>query len=331
MRKFSECTEKTGLRRFVCFALIGLCLLLSPAGAQQTSADAEIPMASIPIVPPFEETEQRPPPCTSEACRRLQVQIQRGCRKGNDVPYADTIFLRRGVDLPLSLEERRSLSLARLAQDPQVAETLLEPLLQSDLPDVRYAAALHLMLAVQSTQDNLAHTAVARSMKLMAAEAENISYPASDYLVLAAALEESKGNEREAIALLELAVDVDRRSYPALLALLTLHMEKARRNQTQGRTICRNAFNDVFSTLGQLLDLEPCRSQAAHTGVLLAREVSRPDQDAPYLAALAYLSTLSRRPDATIAVLENLATVPRLQCRGFLINQIRDFAGAAGQ
>lgn len=331
MRRYFECTEPPLLRRLMVLGVLMAAFFTSPISAQSSGERGLMPLAGAPIVPPFEEKETRETGCQSEACKRLKLQIQRGCRKAEDVPYADTIFLRRGVDLTLLPEERRTLSLARLAQAPDVAENLLAGLLLSEIADIRYAAALHLVLSVQSTQGNLAHPAAERGLKLMEADAGNISYPASDYFVLAATRENAKGNARRAMALLEQAVDVDRRSYPALLALLTQQMDKARRQQSQGGTLCRTAFEDVFRTLGLLMDLEPCRSQAAHTGVFLARDLIRPDRDAPYLAALAYLSTLSSRPVATRQVLENLAAVPRMQCRAFLIGQIEEFAGLSEQ
>lgn len=268
----------------------------------------------LPVVPSgTARADPAPEACGDALCERLAEQLARGCGRAGDVPYADTVFLRRGLDPGLEPALARAIALAVASNDPAMAGDLLAPFLGAGPPAARYAAGLYLALVhVQSGAGTGGAGAGFAAME--AAAAEGLDFPASDLDFLAALRALDAGDARAARARLEAAIAAEPRFFNALALAIRLDMEHARGVERQGPSLCEAAYGALLDHASLMLSLDPCPRQAAHLDLYLARGLAVPEASGPYLAAKVMVALVARRGDAAREARARFAALGAAQC-----------------
>ena len=313
--------------------------LLSPALAQDTrsgTAKAASPTAFCPrlrLTPCPPPVPPPPPPSCGDTCQSLAEQLERGCSATEDAPYADTIFLRQGLDLSLPEPARARLALAALAETPAGAEATLGPLLFDTDPVTRYAAAVHLALAASRT-DTLGGPAGERARRIFAG-IEALPFPKSDALFFEALwhLDGGKTDAARAAALEAAAIEPRFFNAHALVLRILMRAGMAVPGYGADRATCREEFSLLIGALSAIADLEPCPRIAAHLEQFLARQLRAPDQAPGFAAAQVYLAMLGRQPKLARRALGRVAQEDGLSCRIDVLPKLQSFlaVGAARQ
>lgn len=305
--------------------------LLSPSLAQDArlgTADAAGQTAFCPRLrltpcpPPVPPPRQ---PSCGDACKSLAEQLERGCSDTEDAPYADTIFLRRGLDLSLPQPARARLALAALAETPAGAEATLGPLLSDTDPVTRYAAAVHLALAASRT-DTLGGPAGERARRIFTG-IEALPFPKSDALFFEALWHLDRGKPDAAREAALEAAAVEPRFFNAHALVLRILMRGGTAVPGYGadRATCREEFSLLIGALAAIADLEPCPRVAAHLEQFLARQLRAPDQAPGFAAAQVYLAMLGRRPELARRALGRVAQQDGLSCRAAVLPELQSF------
>lgn len=271
-----------------------------------------------PVSPP-------PPPSCGDACQKLAEQLERGCSATEDAPYADTIFLRRGLDLALPETVRARLALSALAETPSGAETVLGPLLSNTDPVTRYAAAVQLAL-VASRADALDAPAGARAREVFAG-IDTLPFPRSDALFFEALWLFDAGDPDAAISAAREAGALEPRFFNAHALVLRILMRAGAAVPGYGadRATCQTEFARLFDALAAIADLEPCPRIAAHLEQFLARQLRDPAEAPGFAAAQVYLAVLGRQPGLARRALGRIAGQDRLSCRADILPQLQSF------
>lgn len=287
-------------------------LLLASALAAAAGDAGPRLLRFLPVVPAgTAQPDAEPPACADQVCERLSEQLARGCGRAGDVPYADTIFLRRGIDpgFPASLE--RAIALALASNDPAIADDILRPFLNEGAAAARYAAGLYLALVHAQAGAGPSEPALAA---MRGATEEGLPFPASDLDFLEALRLIDAGDSRAARARLEGAIAEEPRFFNALALALRLDMANAAFAGRQGPSLCEAAYGELFDHASLMMALDPCAKQAAHLDLYLSRDLPDPTGSAPYQAVKVYVALVSRRPDLARAARDRFASRPEVQC-----------------
>ena len=272
-----------------------------------------------PPVPPS------PPPSCGDACQKLAEQLERGCSVTEDAPYADTIFLRRGLDLALPGPDRARLALAALAETPSGAEAALGPLLSDTNPVTRYAAAVQLALAA-SRADALSAPAGTRAREVFAG-IDSVPFPRSDALFFEALWHLDAGDPDAAMSAAREAGALEPRFFNAHALVLRILMRAGAAVPGYGadRATCQTEFARLIEALAAIADLEPCPRIAAHLEQFLARQLRAPGEAPGFAAAQVFLAVLGRQPDLARRALDRVAGQDSLSCRADILPQLESF------
>jgi hypothetical protein len=265
-----------------------------------------------------------PPPC-GDACQKLSEQLERGCSSTEDAPYADTIFLRRGLDLALPEPARARLALAALAETPAGAEVALAPLLSDTDPVTRYAAAVHLALAASRT-NALSGSAGERARQIFDS-AGALPFPKSDALFFEALWQLESGDSEAALTAAIEAAAIEPRFFNAHALVLRILMRDGVAVPGYGadRATCRKEFSLLIGALSAIADLEPCPRIAAHLEQFLARQLRAPDRAPGFAAAQVYLAMLGHQPELAHRALDRVARQDQLSCRADILPELQSF------
>ena len=309
--------------------LICLGVIFAVAGTAASAGDHSCGgLRFLPCVPqpPLEE------PACGDTCRQLEKQIAQGCTTAQDAPYADTIFLRRGITIEASDEVRARLSIAALAETPATAVEIVSDLLDDDRDMVRYAAGLQVALSAQRS-GMIMSSAATRALDVMRS-ADTLSFPTSDLLFFQALRAETAGDVRAAIALAAEAGAIEPRFFNAHAVALRLRL-LSEEPLTNGRSsnssqICRQEFEGLLHSLSHIAELEPCPRIAAHLETYLARQLPDPASSPGYTAAQVYLAVLSRRRDLAANRIAHFQDYSRLPCRDSVTRDLTSLANLLG-
>ena len=305
--------------------------LFSPILAQETRSGMAEAKGSTALCPRLRLTPCPPPvppppqPSCGDACQRLAEQLERGCSATEDAPYADTIFLRRGLDISLPEPARARLALAALAETPAGAEATLGPLLSDTDPVTRYAAAVHLALAASRTHA-LGGPAGERARQIFGG-IEALPFPKSDALFFEALwhLDGGKPDAARAAALEAAAAEPRFFNAHALVLRILMRTGTAVPGYGADRVTCRKEFSLLIGALSAIADLQPCPRIAAHLEQFLARQLRAPDQAPGFAAAQVYLAVLGRQPELARRALGRVAQQDGLSCREDVLPELQSF------
>lgn len=300
----------------------GAIALLACLVPWQVMAQSCAPVRFVPciILPP---PEAQPPDCGA-LCERLKDQLDRECVGGADAPYADTVFLRRGITLAADQQVKTALALATLAETPDGAEPILTPYYGHEDPAIRYAAGLHMALnAVRAGQ--IADPRFDQAIEVMA-QAEPVPFLRSDLDFMRALQAEARGDLAAAWELTHRASQTEPRFFNALaleIRLLLAQGVHLRGPASGGDAVCLAEYRAFLAALSGIADLEPCPRVAAHLEMYLSRGLRAPDAAPGMQAAQVYLAVLSRREDLAQRALQAFQTAPRPVCAGPVVRELQ--------
>lgn len=303
MKRLSVPTDiprMTGIRRMAKVAIV-----VATATIWSTEIPAQTLLSGFVLVPPGKPRPvQGPTGCADPLCQKLKAQLLEGCSSGQGVPYADTVFLRRQISLDGSEDVRNAIAVATLAQDADFATETLTPYLSGGTAEIRYATALHIILAVFRQTGSLSNPATRSTLSVMRENADEISFPASDLYFFEAIAAIHSGEQARADRLLVRAIEVEMRFFNAHALRLRERLIFATRAVRQGPSQCRAAFTNLFEAVTEIMDLEPCPLQAAHLEIYLSRHLTAPENNLPLQALRVYLAVLSGRGGVANAALD---------------------------
>lgn len=293
-----------------CALTSALWLVAAPAFAQEAGPRV---FEVLPVVPPGTPLpEPEPQDCGDALCERLAEQLAQGCGGAGDVPYADTIFLRRGIDPGIGPELTRAITLALASNDPATARRLIGPFLAAEPAAERYTAGLYLALVQVQAGAGLGEAEDA--IGAMRDAAPEAGVPPSDLHFLEALRALEEGDARAARSRLAEAIAAEPRFFNALALALRLDMDHAAAVGRQGASLCEAAYAGLLDRASQMLSLEPCARQAAHLDIYLSRDLANPADSAPYQAVKVYVALLSRRPAIAAAARDRFAAIDGPRC-----------------
>ncbi len=289
--------------------LTTLLLTASPSAAQD-------PLPFLRFAPPGAPVEEaEPPPCEGELCQRLNRQLEQGCGRTADLPYADTIWLRQNTTPDLPPEAVRAITLALAGNDPALAAELLTPHLAAEEAETRYAAGLYLALIHAEAGASLATPAAQSALGAMDGAAEATGLPPSDLHFLRALAALERGDTRRAADLAASAVAAEPRFFNALALAIRLAIDAAAIDGRRGASLCTAAYLRLMDYASLVMDLDPCAYQGAHLDIYLSRRIATPADSAPYQAVKVYLALIARRPDIATAARDRVATAEGPVCK----------------
>ena len=304
-------------------AQVLILMLVQTAMVPQTVA-AQEPYNIPTVVPPWDEEccTPPPPPCKTQFCEKLEEQLKSQCAAPYDIPFAETYYQRQGLTTSLSPQQRRLIALAYMAGSSAFAqETLAQALVNSAEPEFQYIAGLTLAnVSLKSGQSPLSDAFVAGLDAMRNADSLGPDFLFLDALKLRAAGRESSAKRR-----LQESLQADPRHFAALVTDIKWKLERVRHDQGRSKSSCRAAYDEMFSSLAALMELEPCRFMASHVSVLLQRDYTDPDRSAALQSALVYTSILAGRIDAARAARDQFSAAQGVRCTRDIKNTLNDF------
>lgn len=314
------------VRRKGCRAALALCLgLVVALGAgAPAQADASGPLL---LVAPPGQVAQDGARQTCRLCRTLDQQIRQGCARPADVPYADVIYLRRGINPPVSDTLRQAIAQAQAGGDPDFAARVLTPHLSASLPEARYAAGVFLALSLTQAGRPLMSRVGRAALTAMRSAAPSLEMPASDLAYFQALLALEKGRKTAALAAAKRALIAEPRFFAAIVLALELQIDRAVRVEGQGLGLCRQVYDAILTLTAAAVDLAPCAQHAAHLESYLSRGQSRPDLVSAIWAIKVYLARIARRDQLARHAAQRFEAIEGPLCRDDVIWQLRALSG----
>ena len=266
-------------------------------------AGACAPIRFAPCVP-----AEPPPPAAAESacsarCDKLAEQVSRGCGGGAEAAYADTVYLRRAIELEMTQDDRVRLALVAAAVEPDTAAHLAQPLLGRDEPDIVHAAATHVALAA-ARADDFDATAFRTGLALMERSAAAAGVPDSDRLFFLALAAAAAGETAEALTQARAALAIEPRFFNAAAFALQLQVGLLARQGRRAPGDCQRDHGVLLDLLAAIAALEPCQRVAAHLEILVSRRLLAPDRSPTFAVAQVYLALIARRPELAGRALE---------------------------
>ncbi|MEM8827273.1 MAG: hypothetical protein AAGD40_10200 [Pseudomonadota bacterium] len=318
-----------GLRRVAAVLLVGATMIATGQDGMSTQAEETARpsfLSLFPVVPEGRERKrQERPACDHALCGRLKRQIEAGCSAATDLPYADTVFLRRALEPAIPDTLAQALVLANMASDPAFASTALTPFLAAEDPVSRYVAALTLVLAHHQNGLPLDGPALEPAFRAMEEAEPALSFPASDRHFAEGLRWLDRGNEERALTALEQAIDREPRFFNALALALKLQLQATIGAERAGPSLCRVAYDKLLGLASGIMDIEPCAQQAAHLDIFLRRDLADPARTPAYRAVEVYVALISRRRDVAVEATDAFSTLSGPRCSadvGALLRQL---------
>lgn len=298
-----------GVWRWTAIAL--LCAVVQTTMKPQSVAAQEL-LVQYSVVPPWEPEEvPPPPPCKTKTCEKLEQQLKSECSAHSDIPFAETHYERQGLTASLSPQQRRLIALAYLSGSSAFAQrALAQALTSTKEPEFQYIAGLALAnVSLKSGESPLSSAFVTGLDAMRSADPLG-----PDFLFLDALNLHAAGRDGSAQLRLQEALQTDPRHFTALVTAIKWKLTRVRQDQSRSTGSCRAAYDEMFSSLSALMDLEPCRFMAGHVSVLLRRDYVDPDGTAALQSALVYTSILAGRTDAARIARDRFAAVDGVAC-----------------
>lgn len=256
------------------------------------------------------------PPERCEICDIVEQQVAQGCNVSQGAPFADVYAFRNPGTVTFEDAVMQRFALARASRDPETAERLLASDLESANADIRYMAATSLLMVRASAGQPLTERNASSLFKIVElAQQAGASMPGSDAAFLQALRARANGDARLARDHVDRALQLEPRFFSALALRLDLVFDRALLFGQQSRAVCEATYLDVLQTLTAILDLSPCRYQAAHLDLYLSRRFTVPDDVALINLSRVYLAKLANRPEAARMALTRFENDDRVLCR----------------
>ena len=299
------------------FATILSCMLLADLAIGQTCGLSW----RINLAMPFPRTLAEP-----DLVQGAKKVLSMKCLDSQRASYGDSVFFRRPGTLDIGAETNRILTSAWLSQDGGFAAEIVQKRLAGMSPREWFLGSLT-ALYVEARSSGVMTPLFDELLRGAFAMTKGRELPMTDLNFLSAVREAVRGNTAAAVDLLTGVIADDEGFYQAHFARLMLQLDHARvAEATRGRA-CLHEYTRLFGYLNALVELAPCARHAAHLTERMKASVANSEADAPYLAGIAYLSTVVQNRaafDAARESLNRMSSNPR--CRALISRNVDGLA-----
>jgi len=211
-------------------------------------------------------------------------------------PFAETIFMRENFLPRISDDVRKSIVAATISKDPDVVMDVTKSARSSDSAIERFSTNLVAAYALAKIDISNNIDTVSHLIEQLQKDINSIDYSTADVNFLSALLASARGQNKEALAQLDEALEKEKFFYNAALLAARTKLAEINNKPLIIRSQCRRNYKKLFNYLAVVLQVRPCPRQAVHAEIYLERGSRITTANGPLLAAKAYLAIVARKP-----------------------------------